>query len=70
MMELPVGKNITLEELDLWKKTHCTIIGLKKKNNNYLINPSPGHTISKGDRLIVMGSDEQIVKAGQLVEAG
>ncbi len=70
MMELPVGINISLEELDLWKKTHCSIIGLKKKNNSYLINPSPAHTISDGDRLIVMGSDEQIEKAGKMVGAG
>jgi voltage-gated potassium channel len=67
MMELPVEKNISLGELDLWKSTYCTIIGVKKKNNHYSINPSPDHAIAQGDRLIVMGSDEQIEKARKLV---
>lgn len=68
MMELPSGKNISLAELDLWKNSHCTIIGLKKKNNDYIINPTPDQSIAEGDRVIVMGSDKQIEKARKLVE--
>jgi len=67
MKELPVSKSILLADLDLWKNTHCTIIGIKKKNNHYSMNPSPDHAIMEGDRLIVMGSDEQLEKALKMV---
>jgi voltage-gated potassium channel len=67
IVELPVTKSIKLSELDLWKKTHCTIIGLKKTNNHYSINPSPNYTLAVGDSIIIMGSEEQIKESRALV---
>ncbi|MBL0357765.1 MAG: NAD-binding protein [Chitinophagaceae bacterium] len=67
IVELPVGKSIKLAELDLWKKTHCTIIGLKKLNKHYSINPSPEYTLLIGDSLIIMGSEKEINQARELV---
>jgi voltage-gated potassium channel len=55
--------SVRLEELDLWRSTHCTLLGLKTKNEQYVLNPLPQHQIEKGDSLILMGSDEQIEKA-------
>jgi voltage-gated potassium channel len=65
--EISAQKSIALSELDLWKKTNCTILGIKDQANNYTINPSSSYHINPGERLIVMGSDEQIAHAKNLV---
>ena len=64
--ELKATKTISLEELDLWKKTNCTILGVKE-GNNYTMNPPASFQIHSSLRIIVMGSDEQIQKAKSIV---
>lgn len=61
--ELKAQKSITLNELDLWKKTNCTILGIKDDTNNYTMNPPASFQIHPGLSIIVMGSDEQIEAA-------
>lgn len=65
--ELKVENSITLSELDLWNKTNCTILGIKGDGNKYIINPLSSYIINSGERLIVMGSDEQIQEAKKIV---
>jgi voltage-gated potassium channel len=65
--EIQSNKNISLGELDLWSKTNCTILGIKNPGNHYTINPDASYQINPGERLIVMGSDEQIEKAKKLL---
>jgi voltage-gated potassium channel len=65
--EIQSSKKITLGELDMWSKTNCTILGIKNTVNNYTINPGASYQINPGERLIVMGSDEQIEKAKKLL---
>ncbi len=65
--ELPANKNISLGELDLWSKTNCTVLGIKTSGNHYTINPDASCRINTGERLIVMGSDEQISRAKWLL---
>jgi voltage-gated potassium channel len=65
--ELQAQKSISLSELDLWKKTNCTILGIKDQGNNYTINPPVSYHINPGERLIVMGSEEQINEAKKLI---
>jgi K+/H+ antiporter YhaU regulatory subunit KhtT len=65
--EVQANKNISLGDLDLWNKTSCTILGVKTAGNHYTVNPNAGYQINPGDRLIVMGSNEQIEKAKKLV---
>jgi voltage-gated potassium channel len=65
--ELRAKKPTTLLDLDLWRKTNCTIIGVKDDKNRYSINPTSSYTIQPGERLIVMGSDEQIAAAEKIV---
>ncbi len=67
IVELAVSKPMLLSELDLWKKTHCTVIGLKNTGSHYRINPSPDHSIAIGDSIIIMGSEAQIKQARALV---
>jgi voltage-gated potassium channel len=65
--ELKVKASILLNELDLWNKTNCTILGIKDATNNYTMNPSSAFCINPGDSIIVMGSDEQIIKAKNII---
>ncbi len=67
VVELECNKNISLGELDLWKKTNCTILGIKNPDNHYTINPNAEYQINPGERLIVMGSDEQVEKAKKML---
>lgn len=64
--ELEIKHSIAIGELDLWKKTGCTILGVKNKGH-YKLNPSADFVINPAERLIVMGGDEQIKKAKQLL---
>ncbi|MFM6924122.1 MAG: potassium channel family protein [Ferruginibacter sp.] len=61
--EIGAHKSISLGELDMWSKTNCTILGIKTEGNHYTVNPDAGYLVKPGDRLIVMGSDEQIENA-------
>lgn len=65
--EILVKKDTTLGELDLWKITHCTVLGIKNSDKKYKINPSPAVELLYGDSIILMGSEEQISKAKELV---
>jgi voltage-gated potassium channel len=65
--ELKAQKSISLNELDLWKKTDCTILGIKDEVNHYTINPPSSYHINLGQSIIVMGSDEQIEQAKKLI---
>ena len=65
--EIKVNKDMLLGELDMWSKTNCTILGIKNLANHYTINPNANCLIKPGERLIVMGSDEQIENAKKLL---
>lgn len=67
IVELPVQRSILLSELDLWKKTSCTIIGFKNEKNHYRINPAPDFNLMEGQSIIIMSSEEQIDKARELM---
>lgn len=59
-----VGK--TILDLDLRKKTGCTVIGFRKTNKDYVINPEANSILLKGSHLIVLGRPEQITKLREL----
>jgi voltage-gated potassium channel len=65
--ELKARNNISLYDLDLWKRTNCTILGVKDADNKYVINPPACYQIFPGNRLIVMGSDVQINEANKII---
>ncbi len=52
------GKSIL--ELDIRNTSGANIIGLKRQDNSYLINPLPGTTLSSADRLFALGTKKQI----------
>jgi voltage-gated potassium channel len=50
----------TINDLDLRKKTGCTIIGYKDENGNYIVNPGEDLNVSPNSKIIVLGRPEQI----------
>ena len=52
----------TILDLDLRRKTGCTVIGFKAPDNSYLINPEASIVLQKDSHLIVLGRPEQISK--------
>ena len=52
----------TLRDLDLRKKTGCSVIGVKTNDNKYIINPESNIQLIPNSKLIVLGSVEQIKK--------
>ncbi len=53
-----IGK--TILDLDLRKRTGCTVIGFKKKKGQYIINPEANTKLKKDTYLILLGRSEQI----------
>jgi len=65
--ELPTQyKNKSILDLDLRKKTGCTVIGFKTPDNEYLINPDATTKMVPNSKLIVIGKPEQIQKLHEL----
>lgn len=52
----------TIRELDLRKKTGCTVIGFKDDKGDYIVNPEADTKLVSGSKIIVLGRPEQIVK--------
>lgn len=64
--EIMATRAISLGELDIWKNSGCTLLGIKS-NNSYKLNPAPDYYVKPNERLIVMGSEEQIKLASKTV---
>ncbi|MDJ1500531.1 potassium channel family protein [Xanthocytophaga agilis] len=58
--ELIVDKNVSLVDLDAWRTTGATVLGVKTIAGDYILNPAPAVQLHTGDRLILMGALEQI----------
>ena len=50
----------TIKDLDLLKKTGCTVIGYKNEKGEYLVNPEAELKLASNAKLIVLGRPEQI----------
>jgi voltage-gated potassium channel len=59
---------VSLEDLNLWIRSNCTILGTKDSQNRYNLNPVPTYKLARGERLIVMGSEDQIEKARKIMK--
>jgi voltage-gated potassium channel len=53
-----VGK--TIRELDIRNASGANIIGLKRENNSYMINPVPDTALKPSDKLFALGTRSQI----------
>jgi len=66
IVELKANKSFELGELDIWRSTGCTLLGVKF-NKDYLLNPPPDHRVFGGELLILMGREDQIEKVRQMI---
>jgi len=60
------GKERAITDLDLRKKTGCSIIGYKTPGGEYVVNPEPSTVIVPGSKLILIGRPNQIEKLKEL----
>ena len=56
----------TLIDLDLRKKTGCTIIGYITPNGEYIINPEDDLELKPKSKVIVLGRPKQIIKLNKI----
>ncbi|NPA33176.1 MAG: TrkA family potassium uptake protein [Aquificae bacterium] len=52
----------TLRELDLRRRYGITVIAVKKPDGNVVVNPSGDYLVERGDVLLVLGSEESVLK--------
>lgn len=60
----------SLRDLDLRKKTGCTIIGYIEPDGNYIINPEADLVLQPKGKVIVLGRPEQIRKLNEMFQIG
>ncbi len=56
----PDGREKTIAETDIRKRTGCSIIGYKSPSGSYIVNPEPSLRLEKESKLILIGRPEQI----------
>ncbi len=54
--------NSTIGQLDLRRKTGCTVVGFKKSDGKFVINPDADIKLQPKSKLIVLGQPSQILK--------
>lgn len=55
-------KECTIRDLDLRQETGCTVIGFKKPDGEYIVNPEANTKLVAGSKIIVLGRPEQVMK--------
>ena len=60
------GKSIM--ELDIRNESGANIVGLKREDKSYIINPKPEIVLSSKDQIFVLGTQEQIRKLIHVLE--
>ncbi|MCP3929477.1 MAG: potassium channel protein [Bacteroidetes bacterium] len=60
------GKSI--RKLHIRKHTGANIIGFKKPDSGYIVNPSPGTKLIKNSSFILLGSKEQLIKLKEYIQ--
>ncbi len=56
----------TIYEIGIRKKTGANIIGFKTIDGEFILNPSPNLKVSKGSKLFVLGTPEQITNMKEM----
>lgn len=62
---MPVGEKRSIIELNIRNKTGANVIGIKD-DKGFHVNPSSTYVIDKDSKLIVLGTDESILKCKNL----
>lgn len=57
----------TILDLDLRRRTGCTVIGFKTSEDEYIVNPEPNTILNPNSHLIVLGRPNQIEKLRKIL---
>ncbi len=60
----------TIRELDPRNESGANILGLRKKDKTYVINPSPDETLTRDDKKFALGNASQIKRLKTLITIG
>jgi len=60
----------SIRELDVRNVSGANIIGLRRQDKSYLINPDPSIKLTANDQLFVLGTVEQIKKLKEIINSG
>lgn len=63
------GKVKTIHEIGIRRLTGANIIGYKKPDGSYVLNPSPNTKVTYGSKLFVLGTPDQIVKTKEILKS-
>ncbi len=63
----PEFLNKTIRDLDLRRRTGCSVIGFKTTTNEYVVNPDAETKLTMGSNLIVLGRPGQIKKLREIL---
>ena len=63
----PEFLNKTIRDLDLRRRTGCSVIGFKTVTNEYIVNPDAETKLTMGSNLIVLGRPSQIKKLREIL---
>lgn len=67
--EIPESfKNKTLKDLEIRKKSGANIIGFRKGNGEYIVNPSADTPIIPDGKIFVLGTTEQIASLKKMLQ--
>ncbi|NQT77324.1 MAG: potassium channel protein [Bacteroidetes bacterium] len=58
----------TIYEIGIRKKTGANIIGFKTTHGEFILNPSPDLKVSRGSKLFVLGTPEQIASMKKMIK--
>jgi voltage-gated potassium channel len=68
IVELIPTRLATLSDLNIWNSTGCLLLGIKKLDGDYIVNPKHDYKIDLSDKLIVFGNDDEIKKLIPLID--
>ena len=60
--------NKSIKELDIRNESGANIIGLKREDNSYIINPTPDVILSSKDKIFALGTTYQIERLKAILE--
>lgn len=64
----PDGKEVAIREIDLRKRTGCSIIGYKTPSGEYIVNPEPDLILKQESKLILIGRPPQIERLKEVYD--
>jgi voltage-gated potassium channel len=66
--EFIVTKELNLMELNIRRKTGSTILAIKNKKQDYVLNPILDASVFPGEKIIAMGNKKQLFDLGTLIQ--